>query len=95
MKIKDIKNTTKDEISEAIKKVADECRFKEDGSIRESILKGTDTFGTDVKGLIKKVYKDMAKGCKKVMRKQPHKLEPIHKNRSRRIHHITDYLHGS
>ena len=68
LKIKDIKNTTKDEISEAIKKVADECRFKEDGSIRESILKGTDTFGTDVKGLIKKVYKDMAKGCKKVMK---------------------------
>lgn len=68
LKIKDIKNTTKDEISEAVKKVADECRFKEDGSIRESILKGTDTFGTDVKGLIKKVYKDMAKGCKKVMK---------------------------
>lgn len=68
LKIKDPQKATKQEIVDTINKVAEQCRIKVKGGVTDSVLKDTNTFGYDGGKLLNKVYKDIAKGCKKVMK---------------------------
>ena len=64
----DPKTATQESIKEAIKKIAQQCSFKDvDGGIAKSVLCDTDTFGKSIDKLTAKIYKDVAKGYKKLV----------------------------
>lgn len=79
-KIKDVSKATEETIGSTISKVAELCNFKNpgnpireiikdfDGTIIEAVFKNTDTFGEDTKSLKNKMYEDIAKGYKDLVK---------------------------
>ena len=63
-KIKNVESATPEVIEKAVKDVIANCHFNKEDSLLNSILACTETFQQDKKELIKKVYKDIAKGYK-------------------------------
>jgi len=66
-KIADPKTADKGTIERAIQRIASQCNFQNVDGITSSVLRDTDTFDHDFGKLIKKIYKDIAKGYKKVV----------------------------
>lgn len=54
-------------IKAAINKVAEACRFRRGDKIMEPLLENTNTFGSNIEKLGKKVFKDVAKAYKKLV----------------------------
>lgn len=67
-KIKDTANATEETIDNAIKKIIRSCSFKKGGGLTEAVLRNTDTFSDDAKTLKSKIYKDIAKGYKELVK---------------------------
>lgn len=66
-KITDTQNATKEKITSAIQKIINQCHFEDNDGITKSVLCDTDTFDKNVTNLTKKIYKDIAKGYKKLV----------------------------
>ncbi len=67
-KIKDVAKATEESIARAINNIAKVCSFKDEGALAEAVLKDTDTFSSDIKALKSKIYKDVAKGYKELVK---------------------------
>ena len=64
-KIKDLKGATPEVIEKTIKEAAEICHFEDHEKLLKSILHDTKAFDTNKESLVKKIYKDVAKGYKK------------------------------
>jgi len=67
-KIKDVTKATEDSIGKAIEKIQQCCCFKDSDSLTEAVLRYTDTFSNDPVALKNKIYKDIAKGYKELVK---------------------------
>lgn len=67
-KIKDVAKATETEIGSAIEKIKQCCCFKDSDSLTEAVLRYTDTFSKDPVALKNKIYKDIAKGYKELVK---------------------------
>ncbi len=69
-KIKDFNNLTENAIKSAIEKTAQYCRYDKNDFRLNKKFRETETFQTNIDELLKKIYKDVTKGYKKVIEKR-------------------------
>lgn len=67
-KIKDVKNVTDNKINETIKAVIDSCKFNKENKVLNSILHDSTTFDPDKTKLTSKIYKDITKQYKEMLK---------------------------
>ena len=58
---------TTESITNAIKRVINNCSFADADSITQSVLRDTDTFDNNIAKLTKKIYRDITKGYKELV----------------------------
>ncbi len=69
-KIKDLENVTEETIQSAIRKAAECCKYDKRNFRLDKKFQETSTFQTDNENLLKKIYKDITEGYKKVIEKR-------------------------
>ncbi len=69
-KIKDLKNATEETIQSAIRKAAGYCQYDNTNFRLGKKFQETETFQTNIEDLMKKIYKDVTTGYKKVIEKR-------------------------
>ena len=69
-KIKDVNSATENTIKSTINKVAEFCHYDNTNFRLDKKFQETATFQTNVEDLMKKIYKDITKGYKKVIEKR-------------------------
>ena len=67
-KIKDPTKSDKNVVEKTVEKIAEICRFKKDNSVAEAVMRNTDMFGTDKATLKTKIYKDITKCYKELVK---------------------------
>ncbi len=67
-KITDVANATEETIRSTIKSIAERCQFTKGSGIEESVLRDTDTFHSEIQHLTNKIYKDVVKGYKQLIK---------------------------
>jgi hypothetical protein len=68
IKEKDLDKVDSKAVKDTIKKIAKALNFEREKPEIASVLKDTDTFGSNLDDLTKKIYKDVAKGFKKLVK---------------------------
>jgi hypothetical protein len=63
--VSSLKGATPEVIEKTIKEAAEICHFEDHEKLLKSILHDTKAFDTNKESLVKKIYKDVAKGYKK------------------------------
>ena len=67
-KIKDPAKSDESVVKQTVDKIAEICKFKKDNSVAEAVMRNTDMFGIDKAALKTKIYKDIAKCYKELVK---------------------------